>query len=271
MDSMILTLLERPEAAAGLLAAAGRLAALMGGAGIRVLAVRLPPTATILPSEEVLTAEQEARLRDGERTRAARLRAIFEDWASRSSPGDAWEDWEEVEGLAADLLRERGRRADALVLERPADRGLLARREVHTALTDTGRPVLVVPPGLHAGFGRRIGIAWRDDPCATRAVLSALRLRLAPERIFVLSGQREGTPRPEIPAILRERGVEAELHVLSLGAGVFGEALLARAHQLGADMLIMGAYQHSPLREFFLGGVTRFMLRHADLPVLMRH
>jgi nucleotide-binding universal stress UspA family protein len=42
-------------------------------------------------------------------------------------------------------------------------------------------------------------------------------------------------------------------------------------HALGADMLVMGAYAHSPLREMIFGGVTRYMLDHADLPVLMRH
>ena len=49
----------------------------------------------------------------------------------------------------------------------------------------------------------------------------------------------------------------------------FGEALLAKAHELGADMLVLGAYQHKPLREFLLGGVTRHMLTHADLPMLL--
>ena len=52
---------------------------------------------------------------------------------------------------------------------------------------------------------------------------------------------------------------------------MFGQALLNKAHELGADMLVMGAYAHSPLREALLGGVMRHMLAHADLPVLMRH
>ena len=56
-----------------------------------------------------------------------------------------------------------------------------------------------------------------------------------------------------------------------IGAGALGAALLDKAHELGADMLVMGAYQHSPLREFLLGGVTRHMLAHGDLPMLLRH
>jgi len=59
--------------------------------------------------------------------------------------------------------------------------------------------------------------------------------------------------------------------VLPIGPGPFGQALLDKARELGADMLVMGAYVHSPLREALLGGVTRHMLAHADLPVLMRH
>ena len=78
-------------------------------------------------------------------------------------------------------------------------------------------------------------------------------------------------PTPQMPAILAEHGIAAELHALPIGAGPFGAALLDKAHELGADMLVMGAYQHSPLRELLLGGVTRHMLAHADLPVLLRH
>jgi len=71
--------------------------------------------------------------------------------------------------------------------------------------------------------------------------------------------------------VLLEHGIAAQLHVLRIGAEPFGETLLQAAHRLGADLLVMGAYAHSPLRELILGGVTRYMLEHADLPVFMRH
>ena len=87
--------------------------------------------------------------------------------------------------------------------------------------------------------------------------------------MFVLAGTRGDDS--AVPAILAEHGVAADLHVLPIGAGVLGAALLDQAHEISADMLVMGAYQHSPLREFLLGGVTRHMLAHADLPVLLRH
>ena len=59
--------------------------------------------------------------------------------------------------------------------------------------------------------------------------------------------------------------------MLPIGCGPFGQTLLDEAHRVAADLLVMGAYAHSPLRELLLGGVTRYMLTHADLPILMRH
>ncbi len=90
------------------------------------------------------------------------------------------------------------------------------------------------------------------------------------ERVFALIGKR-GDAAPRVPPILAEHGIAVEMHALPIGGGPLGAALLGKAHELGADMLVMGAYQHSPLREFLLGGVTRHMLAHGDLPMLLRH
>ena len=102
-----------------------------------------------------------------------------------------------------------------------------------------------------------------------KAVLAALRCLRQVATVLVLAGTRTGAP--VLPAIFAKHGITAELHALPIGPGVFGAALLNKAHELGADMLVMGAYQHSRLRELLLGGVTRYMLAHADVPLLMRH
>ena len=271
MPGVILTLPEHPGMSPGRLAASECLAGLLIGA-IEVLVVRIPPESTILPSEEVLTDRRAAFVRAREQVRAAALRRDFEQWASRVGSEVIAANWCDLEGLVDTALKERGARSDVIVLRRPTDNDRFpARQEVFTALFETDRPVLVVPPDISASFGLRVAIAWRDDRPATRAVLSALRCRVTPERIIVLAGTAQGSPRPAVPDILLEHGVEPELHVLPIGSGAFGEALLAKAHEVGADLLVMGAYLHSPLREFILGGVTRFMLAHADLPVLMCH
>jgi nucleotide-binding universal stress UspA family protein len=170
------------------------------------------------------------------------------------------------------VVEERGRRADWIAIERPAPHDYGASwQALRAAMFATERPVLIVPRDCAAGFGRRVAIAWHDDERATKAVLAAVRCLAGCERVHVLAGTREGAPEPQVPEILKEHGVAAELHVLKIAEAPFGATLLQKAHELGADMLVMGAYQHSPLRELFLGGVTRHVLSHADLPVLLRH
>jgi nucleotide-binding universal stress UspA family protein len=265
-------MLDHPMAAGGLLAAASCLADLVGGAHINVLVARVPPASTIMRTEEVLTRAKEARLRAQESTRVAALKATFDAWNATTRRPTGSVEWFDVEAVAHDLIVEWGRRADFIVLERPGNHDYgTTWQALPAALFETDRPVLVVPPGSNKTFGRRVAIAWRDDAHAARAVLSALRCVPGASSVHLLAGVRPGFPSPKVPEILPEHGIEADLQVIPIGEVPFGSALLARAHALGADMLVMGAYAHSPLRELILGGVTRFMIAHADLPVLLRH
>jgi nucleotide-binding universal stress UspA family protein len=271
VSGVILVVLDHPSAAGTLLNAAQRMAALWGANRINAMVVRAPPDTMIAPSEEVLTAEREAKLRAAEARRAAEVRKAFDAWAEGLPAGLATE-WLDVDGIVELLVEERGRRADLLVFKSPARRDYgTSWHALRAALFATSRPVLVVPQHCATDFGRRIAIAWRDDERATKAVLTVLRCTAQAERVFVLAGVRSGAAAPKMPAIFREHGVAAELHILPIGSGAFGAALLRKAHELGADLLVMGAYQHTALREFLLGGVTRYMLDHVDLPVLLRH
>jgi nucleotide-binding universal stress UspA family protein len=202
----------------------------------------------------------------------AALRTAFDGWAGTArSPGVVAE-WIDMEGLADTLVAEWGRRSDFLVLNGLAGGDNVPDRlKLQAALFDTDRPVLVVPPRPPAPFGECVALAWRDDKRTVRSVLAALRLLSQAREVHVLTGVREGSPQPGLPEVLAEHGIAAALHVLPIGTGVFGEMLLGKAHGLGADLLVMGAFTHNPWRELILGGVTRYMLAHADLPVLMRH
>lgn len=271
MPSVILAVLDHPKAAVAMLAGAKRLAETCGGARIKAMVVRAPPETLISPSEEVLTEEREAKLRAAEATRATEVQKVFDPWAA-TVPKNITADWIDIDGIAELLVEERGRRADYIVIEHPSLRDYgTSWHALRAALFTTDRPVLVLPTHHAAEFGRRIAIAWRNDERATKAVLSSLPFLRQADDVFVLAGTRPGTEAPSLPAILTEHGVTAELHVLPVVAGSFGATLLHKAHELGADMMVMGAYQHSPIRELLLGGVTRFMLNNGNLPVLMRH
>ena len=267
MVGVILAVQDDPAAAARLLHAAQRLAELSGSGRVIALLVRTPPDA-LMTAEEVLTAHREAELREVEAERATAVRAVFDAWAA-TLPDAIEPRWIDTDGIPELVVEEHGQRADYLVVKQPSRHDYGASWQIlRAAIFTTDRPVLVVPPASGATIGRRVAIAWRDDPRATKAVLAALRCLQHAERVLVLAGTR-GAP-VALPPILAEHGVAAELHRLTIG-GTFGAVLLDRAHALGADMLVMGAYQHSPLRELLLGGVTRHVLNHSDLPVLLRH
>jgi nucleotide-binding universal stress UspA family protein len=268
ISSVILTVLDHPAAAGALLAAARRLALLTGARHVNALFVRAPPEACIAPSEEILTARREAELRAVEAMRCDAVRTSFDVWLPDTEQAGIAVDWIDVDGVAETVVEERGTRADFLVIEQPArhDYGT-SWHALHAALFATDRPVLVVPAGSCEGFGRHVAIAWRDDERTTKAVLAGLRCLSRAERVFLLAGVRTDAA-PAMPAILVEHGVDAEMCALRIGAGPFGAALLAKAHELGADMLMMGAYVHHPLRQLLFGGVTRHMLSHADIPLL---
>ena len=269
MTDVVLVVLRRPEMADTLLRAAFRMANLMGGARLNALAVREPIEVYALVAEALMVeAESVVRARQHEQQRMSVLRSTFDTWNEGSG---AEARWTEAEGSAAGIIGERGSRADLMVVGQPAEDDRLARQAFSAALFGTDRPVLLVPPGSTAAFGSRVAIAWRDEKRAVKAVIPALRYLAGAEQVHVLMGVRDRGPEPAMPPILREHGIAAQLHVLPIGSEPFGRTLLTTAHQLGVDTLVMGAYAHSPLRELILGGVTRYMLEHADLPVLMRH
>lgn len=248
MAEVILVVLQRAETAGGLLQAAERLSELANGAHIYVVAASTPADSDLM--------------------------RLFNEWAAVDRPAPLQAQWHAVVGDPVATIIERGSRADLIVIARPIESDDHAVRQgFRAALLRTGRPILVVPPGHLAipDFGRHVAIAWREDEHTPKAVLPALRYVTAAERIFILAGTRPGRTPPAIPEVLDERGVASELYLMPIGPTGFGEPLLAKVHELGADLLVMGAYAHNPLHDLVYGGVTRFMLGHADVPVLLRY
>nr|WP_294501075.1 universal stress protein [uncultured Rhodopila sp.] len=273
MTDVILAVLGRPEAAHAVLDAAHCLAGLAGGASIIVLAIHAPLSVGPLAAEALIA---EAGDIDGARTceqrRIASLKSTFDARADRARHAGSTVQWVEAEGEASVVVEERGRRADTIVIARPLpDDDAATAHAFGAALFHTERPVLVVPQGVSAAFGRRVAIAWRDDARTAKAIMPALRLLGSAEQVFLLAGVRPGATPPGMPAVLADHGIEASLRIVPIGTGGFRKLLLETLHELGADMLVMGAYAHTPLRELIFGGVTRYMCEHADVPVLMRH
>ena len=161
------------------------------------------------------------------------------------------------------------------------DRGeaeLIRPRPEHVTLA-SGRPILVVPYAGHfETVGRRVLIGWNATREATRAVNDAMPLLIEAEVVTVLTiDPREGPdghgelPGADISLHLARHGVKAKVE-RTVSAGIpAGDVLLSRAADLGADLLVIGAYGHSRVRELLLGGATRSILQSMTVPVLMSH
>jgi nucleotide-binding universal stress UspA family protein len=142
-----------------------------------------------------------------------------------------------------------------------------------------GRPVLVVPyAGEFPDIGREILVAWNGSREAARALHDAMFLLpdAGAVTIIEIDPPAPGIAAPaasaaQVAAALTRRGIAAKASTDTAGDIGVGNLLLSRAADLGADLLVMGAYGHSRMREFVLGGVSRDIFRHMTKPVLMSH
>jgi nucleotide-binding universal stress UspA family protein len=143
----------------------------------------------------------------------------------------------------------------------------------------TGRPVLVVPyAGAFDTVGRRVLVAWDGTREAARAANDALPLLENAEAVTVMFvGTREtalAEHRPSIERIvhhLERHGIPARAEETLEGDLRISDVLLSRAADLAVDLIVAGAYHHSQLREALVGGVSRELLDHMTVPVLMSH
>lgn len=145
--------------------------------------------------------------------------------------------------------------------------------------TACGRPLLIVPYiGGFNSVGENVLIAWDGTREATRALNDALPLIAAAKSatvITIVAQERQVEHAhgelQRVVAHLEHHGVQARAEETLRGGMAVCDLLLSRAADLGADMIVAGAYHHSPLREALIGGVSRDLLRHMTVPVLMSH
>ena len=185
-------------------------------------------------------------------------------------------DWAHAFGLVA-FVGERAKLHDLTVTGVDHTIFLSERQISEQLLFDSGRPVIIVPTRYAEQFScQRVMVAWDHSRTASRALHDSMAfLRLAKEIILVaVGGEKQfqtDTDPATIETALVRKGLNARFEQIHLGDASIGSALQEHALQCGADLLVMGAYGHSRLREFILGGATREVLDDPQLPVLMSH
>jgi nucleotide-binding universal stress UspA family protein len=172
----------------------------------------------------------------------------------------------------------QARYSDLLVLGQPDVDSSAAPDLAPYVTVNGGRPVLVVPnAGQASAACEQILVAWDGRTEAARAVTAALPLLKQAKRVTVAlfnpdigpDGHGE-EPGADIALFLARHGVKVDVHCETTTTDT-GTALLSLATTVGADLLVMGCYGHSRLRELLVGGTTRTVLGKMTLPVLMAH
>jgi nucleotide-binding universal stress UspA family protein len=139
----------------------------------------------------------------------------------------------------------------------------------------SGRPVITVPDNFSGDVPTHIVLAWDGKRAAARALGDLLNLLGGDEKVTVVSVSKTPSPKPEagddVVAYLERHGIAATWLHRDAGRRRITQTLLDICAEVGADMLAMGAYEHSKFTEDLLGGVTRDILTDARLPVMMSH
>ncbi len=180
-------------------------------------------------------------------------------------------------GGLSTLIGMRARFSDLVVLGRPYDREINPDGEALTeaAQFEGSAPVLIVPGEISETFGTRILVAWNQSNEALVAARRALPFLQAAEEVEVTvvdpsPHSAEGAePGNTFCQMLTRQGVKADVAVLARTLPKISEIIARRATEIGADMIVMGAYGHSRFRQAILGGATRNMLETANIPVFL--
>ncbi len=226
-------------------------------------AIEIPPSALeIIQSQRKETAEK--------------AREVFEKAVAAAGITNRSR-WSLAKGMPLELLSLRSRYADLVIVSQgnPEAQHGSSEDMVDDLILVSGRPVLVIPYiGAPDRFGKKVLVAWNASREAARAVADAMPILESADSVEVFAVEPNGigdAPGADIAEHLARHGVKATANrTTGLDIDV-GDVLLNQIADSGADLMVMGAYGHSRMRELVLGGATRHMLQHMTVPVLLSH
>lgn len=251
--------------------------------GAHIIGLNVLPPVTVVPagapgSPDVVVLDHLRKACEAERPG---LRAAFAAAMRGREVASEWREADATNATVKDLALSHGRAAD-LIIANQSDPDWLGTGQLDIAddlVISSGRPVLVVPNVAHTlDWPPNIVVAWNGQREATRALFDALpllRSALAVNIVQIDSPSERAPgqilPTADVRAMLLRHGVPYQATEFIRSEEGAGEALIARLAREDTDLLVMGCYGHSRLREFIFGGATQRMLRHMTIPVLMSH
>jgi nucleotide-binding universal stress UspA family protein len=239
---------------------------LVGFFGLENLTIPPTPEAAPVLLETMLELRREA---SEEAEQAFRDKMSKEGYAAKS-------EWFATLGDGFAELQHRARYADLVIAGQPESNGGVPPWFSRELVMSIGRPVLYVPrAGRFDDCGERVLIPWNASREAARALEDGLPfLQRAGEAEVVTFDEdraepQERLPDPDVGAFLARHDAKVTVAAQPAPGIDIGSAILGRATENGADLIVMGAYSHSRLRELVLGGATRFVFESMSVPTLM--
>jgi nucleotide-binding universal stress UspA family protein len=227
-----------------------------------------------------LATEEQARA-------AASARLVFDEFSGRHGadpaqrgnealPDRVTAGWRKATGPLSEIVPEEARLVDLIVLARDVEGEHITGAAIEAVIFNSGRPLLLAPSGLASEIGTAPAIAWNGSAVAARAVRASLPfLRQSGKAVILFTDTvdpgRAADPQ-RLAGYLEWHGVTVRIQQVIVGHRQVSDALTESAMEAGCDLLVMGAYGHSRVRELMLGGVTQDMLRRdTSLPILVAH
>lgn len=260
------------------------------GGHLHFIHVHLEPGAAALEVRHLefcpgaLASRELERLREQGDHLSVSARAHFEEFCSahkveiRDQPGTVaavTASFSEEAGEPVTRLLAHARHCDLIVLGRRHHRDHLPTALTETLLMESGRPILIAPDSVPRSLTGTIVVGWKETQEAARALGASLPLLKEAQRVVLLGVAEEGaSSRQAFDELVRQlawHGIRAEVNILDNSSQPATTLLPLAATQLHADLLVVGGFGHSPLRECIFGGVTEALLEHAEFPVFMLH
>lgn len=222
----------------------------------------------------LVTRETSWRAEREENERSTNARAAFDQAFGAKGSAAVNARWHEIEGFPLYEYAFHGRMHDLIVIARERQLPEYAAE----ILMRTGRPVLIAPPRMTETIGESVLLAWNNSPESARALTAAMPMLLKARKVLVacipqsLDDEQETQQSlDELREVLALHGLTAETRLLKPGQDNEANMLRDVAYSAGCDLMVMGAYGHSRVREYVFGGATRAILNECALPVLMFH
>jgi len=245
-----------------------------------LVGLHVKPAVDLYVSVEIpIPVDVTRRIAEQQRQCESAIKQLFDRKTQSQSYVSEWRSIDAGMSSVLDTLVEQGNTSDLLIISQKEgdDSNTYFRHLAEHTLMACGRPLMIVPDKNPVErLGERVFVAWDGRRESTRALFGALPLLRRASFVHLHRINQPHQDRHHVVGITEElantlarHGVNIEVFHSDAHKAEIGEELLAYANDMDADVLVMGCYGHSPLREFLLGGTTRHVLANTVLPVLM--